>query len=337
MSPLDSYFLWAITIGIGLIYAIFKYVRSTGKDEPVVGAVFVTGCDSGMGETTAFHLAKIGYHVYAGCYLKESFEKYKDFKNITPLQVDVANEKSVEDCAIAVGTHIKASKGAIKGLYGVLQCAGIAYIAPFQYIPIDAFKRQIDVNYYGYVYVAKAFLPIVKEYATEPGARRGRFCFVSSGPLPGPGVPFITSYMGAKWAGEALCQGLRMEMRLRQLPIDCVMLSPGVVKPTRLTEEGEVLLNRTFDQMPPQARDEYMDMILAFRKFQMEEPGTHVSVVGQQMEKIMSHGKPWLRYFVGPDAVAATVVGCLPTGLREHLLRNTLMTHYKKIPKFFFK
>ena len=161
--------------------------------------------------------------------------------------------------------------------------------------------------------MAKAFIPVVKKYTAQPGARRGRFCFVSSGPLPGPGVPFITSYMGAKWAGEALCQGLRMEMRLRQLPIDCVMLSPGVVKPTRLTEEGEVLLQRTFDEMPTQARSEYMDMIQAFRKFQIEEPGTHVSVVGQQMEKIMAHGSPWLRYFVGPDAVAATVVGILPT------------------------
>lgn len=131
MNPFDSVCLWALAIGIGLIYAIFKYVRSTGKDEPVIGAVFVTGCDSGMGETTAFHLAKIGYHVYAGCYLKESYEKYKDFKNITPLQVDVANEKSVADCAKAVDDHIQASKGAIKGLYGVLQAAGIAYIAPF--------------------------------------------------------------------------------------------------------------------------------------------------------------------------------------------------------------
>ena len=126
-----------------------RYVRSTGKDEPVIGAVFVTGCDSGMGETTAFHLAKTGYHVFAGCYLKESFEKYSSFKNITPIQVDVADEESVEAAAKEVDAAIEGSGGAIKGLYGVLQCAGIAYIAPFEYIPIKAFKRQIDVNYYG--------------------------------------------------------------------------------------------------------------------------------------------------------------------------------------------
>ena len=76
-----------------------------------------------MGETTAFHLAKVGYHVYAGCYLKESYAKYESFKNITPVQVDVANEESVAAVAKTIDEHIEQSKGAIKGLYGVLQCA----------------------------------------------------------------------------------------------------------------------------------------------------------------------------------------------------------------------
>jgi hypothetical protein len=112
---------------------------------------------------------------------------------------------------------------------------------------------------------------------TKPNSRRGRFVFVSSGPLPSPGVPFITSYLSAKWAGEALCQGLRMEMRLRQIPIDFVMLSPGVVKQTRLAEEGKVLIQKTFEEMPPQAKEEYWNMIEAFQKYQVEMPGAHVN------------------------------------------------------------
>lgn len=291
-----------------------------------------------MGEVTAVHLAtKCNYTVFAGCYLKESFKKYEHMSNVIPVQIDVSDENSVENARKFVEDYVNNPDNKIKGFYGLLLCAGIAYIAPFEYIPMKAFKRQIDVNYYGYVYLTKAFLPLMKKSVLRPNARRGRICFVSSGPLPGPGVPFITSYLGAKWAGDALIQGLRMEMRLRQLPIDCVILSPGIVKPTRLTEEGELLLQKTFDEMPPEAKDEYMEMIQAFRKYQIEEPGTHVSVVGQQMECLMRHGKPHLRYFVGPDAVAATIVGILPTGLREHLLRNSLMMHYKKIPRFFFK
>lgn len=114
------------------------------------------------------------------------------------------------------------------------------------------------------------------------------------------------------------------------------MLSPGVVKPTMLSVHGEKLLEDTFSQMPPAATEEYRDMVNAFCKFQLEEPGTHVSEVGRQMELIMQHGAPWLRYFVGFDAQASVLVGLLPTGLREHLLRNTLMMHYKGCPKIGF-
>ncbi len=46
-----------------------------------------------MGETTAFHLARVGYHVFAACYLKESFAKYANNAKITPLLVDVSKEE----------------------------------------------------------------------------------------------------------------------------------------------------------------------------------------------------------------------------------------------------
>ena len=114
------------------------------------------------------------------------------------------------------------------------------------------------------------------------------------------------------------------------------MLSPGIVKPTALAEQGSKILEQTFAQMPPAATAEYREMVDAFSRFQIEEPGTHVSEVGRQMELIMQHGAPWLRYFVGIDAQASVLVGLLPTGLREHLLRNTLMGYYKGCPKVGF-
>ena len=60
----------------------------------------------------------------------------------------------------------------ISGLFGVLQCAGIAYTAPFEYIPMESFRNQVEVNFFGYIYVAKAFLPRLKRSVMKPGARR---------------------------------------------------------------------------------------------------------------------------------------------------------------------
>jgi NAD(P)-dependent dehydrogenase (short-subunit alcohol dehydrogenase family) len=239
--------MWGFVVLVVLLVALFKWLRRTGPDQPVRGCVFVTGCDSGMGETTAFHLAKTGFHVFAACFTNEGVVKYADNPKITAVQLDVSSEEQVNAAAQWVEKQMAERK--LGGLFGVLQCAGIAFTAPFEYIPIASFKRQIDVNFYGYVYVAKAFLPLLKRSAMPD--RRGRICFVSSGPLPGPGVPFITSYLAAKWAGEAVIQGLQFEFALRELSIDCVVLSPGVVKPTRLAAEGLALLEKTFKEMPP--------------------------------------------------------------------------------------
>ena len=64
---------------------------------------------------------------FSGCFLTESFKKYESFPNITPIQLDVSNEESVDKAVVKVQEAISKSNGKIKGLYGVLQCAGIAY------------------------------------------------------------------------------------------------------------------------------------------------------------------------------------------------------------------
>ncbi len=240
--------MWiALLVVVVLFFLCIRWVRNTGPDQPVRGCVLVTGCDSGMGETTALHLAKVGFHVFAACFTEDGVKRLSVVPGVSPLQLDVSKEEQVTAAAATVARLMREKK--LGGLYGVLQCAGIAFTAPFEYIPEAAFRRQMEVNFFGYVSVARAFLPLVKEAATPD--RRGRIVFVSSGPLPGPGVAFITSYLAAKWAGEAVLQGLGMEMTLRGLPIDCSVLSPGVVKPTRLAEEGNQLLERTFREMPP--------------------------------------------------------------------------------------
>ena len=57
----------------GIRYLLFACLWLT-----VEGAVFVTGCDSGMGFWTAGLLADLGYIVVAGCFLEDSEAKLKD-------------------------------------------------------------------------------------------------------------------------------------------------------------------------------------------------------------------------------------------------------------------
>lgn len=41
--------------------------------------------------------------------------------------------------------------------------AGIAYISPIEWTPLDVFKRTADVNLWGMIGVTKTFLPLVKK------------------------------------------------------------------------------------------------------------------------------------------------------------------------------
>lgn len=162
-----------------------------------------------MGETTAFHLANVGFHVFAACYLESSFLKYKTHPRITPVQLDVVNEAQGTQCSrrgagrpltrawavlqVAKQVESEIERRQLGGLFGVLQCAGIGYAAPFEYMPTETFKRQVfweggarlccphlrqvDVNFFGYIYVAKAFFPFLKKSVLTPGTA-SMFLFV---------------------------------------------------------------------------------------------------------------------------------------------------------------
>ena len=49
------------------------------------------------------------------------------------------------------------------GLWGLVNNAGILYMLPIEWAPLDNFKRTADVNLWGMIDVTKTFLPLVKK------------------------------------------------------------------------------------------------------------------------------------------------------------------------------
>ena len=66
-------------------------------------------------------------------------------------------------------------------------------------------------------------------------------------------------------------------MKLRDLPIDALMVNPGTIKPTGLQDNGKANLERAWGMMPPAAKEEYGSLLDAFVKWGEAEPGTHPS------------------------------------------------------------
>ena len=301
------------------------------KKQPETGAVFVTGADSGMGEATVLHLCKTsGYErVYAGCYLKESEAKLRkqldaaQGKKLKAVALNVCDDASVAQAARDVEKDLRESG---TGLVAVVQCAGMGYNGPGEFIPIEIYKKQMDVNFFGYVRVAQALMPLVRQ-GCKITKRRGRMVFTGTGggvltPVP----PLLTAYMASKFAVEAFVRSFRVEMQLTEKPIDACIISPGFVKPTMLVENGLKLNEAMWADCQKrlgtsQARDEYGPLLDRFIEYSLNEKGTHVSEVAKRIRIALAAGRPLHGYKVGPDSRATPVAGLLPVPVADAVMK----------------
>ena len=106
----------------------------------------VTGASTGIGRACAIHLAGLGFQVLAG--VRDPADAPD---GLEPLRLDVTSESDVAAAAERVG-----------GELGVLvNNAGIAISGPVEVVPLEQWRRIVDVNLLGQVAVTRALLPAV--------------------------------------------------------------------------------------------------------------------------------------------------------------------------------
>lgn len=65
-------------------------------------------------------------------------------------------------------------------------------------------------------------------------------------------------------------------------------------------------------------------MLEKFIKYSAEQPGTHVSEVAKTMSVVLTAGRPFSSYKVGPDSKAAPIVGSLPVTVSEWIIKKSM-------------
>ncbi len=134
----------------------------------------MTGASTGIGRASALRLDGAGWRVFAGVRREEDAESLREAgsERLTPVHLDVTDADQIAAAAERVG----AGGG---GLAGLVNNAGVAVPSPLETIPIEDFRRQLEVNLTGQVAVTQALLEQVR-------AARGRVVFISSigGRLP---------------------------------------------------------------------------------------------------------------------------------------------------------
>src|SRR5439155_21675512 len=148
---------------------------------------------------TTRHLASAGFNVFAGVRKQEDAERIAG-PRVEAVIVDVTDNDSVAAAAEQIGAAVGNA-----GLAGLVNNAGIAVAGPLEFLPIEEFQRQLEVNVTGVVRTTQAVLPLIRK-------ARGRIVNMSS--IGGRvALPMVAPYNASKFALEGLSDALRRELR----------------------------------------------------------------------------------------------------------------------------
>ncbi len=173
-------------------------------------AVLITGASTGIGRNMAETLAREGYFVYAGARKQADIDELSAIDNIMGVRLDVNIQEDI-DAAVALVRE----EG--RGLYGLVNNAGVGVIAPLIEIEEEDLWFQMNVNVFGPYRVTKAFAPLIIESQgriTTTGSISG----ILSGFMFGP-------YSMSKHAVEAFTDSLAREMERFNVAVS--VIEPG--------------------------------------------------------------------------------------------------------------
>jgi NAD(P)-dependent dehydrogenase (short-subunit alcohol dehydrogenase family) len=255
-----------------------------------VRSVLITGASTGIGRATALHLDGKGRRVFAGVRREEDAASLREAgsERLVPLMLDVTDAGQIAAAAERIGAEVGEA-----GLDGLVNNAGIAVPGPLETLPIEDFKRQIEVNLSAHVAVTQAMLPSIRR-------ARGRIVFITSiGGLMA--FPMFGAYHAAKFGLEAVGDVFRQE--LRPWGIKVAIVEPGSIA-TPLWERGDAEV----DAIAGRARDGHTELyggaIDAYREVARKTGarGIPPERVAKKIQRALSARRPRTRYLVGADA-----------------------------------
>jgi len=186
----------------------------------------VTGGAQGIGNAIARGLAAEDARVVVAD-LQRAEEAARPLGGVG-LVVDVSDEsqveRMVEDVIERCGRIDILVNNA--GLYASLE------MRPFTEIPIDEWRRVMDVNVLSMFLTCRAVVPRMREQGG------GRIVNISSG-TPFRGVPFLLHYVTSKGAIVALTRALAKELGGDEVLVNCV--APGFTMSDGVQEHPEVI------------------------------------------------------------------------------------------------
>jgi len=202
-----------ISRSVGLLLATVLWHStdiSYAADGAEQKAILITGASTGIGKNMTETLAAEGHFVYAGARKQADLDALSAIENIQGIRLDVTVQEEID---AAVETVRKGGKG----LYGLVNNAGVSVNGPLIEIDEDDMQFQMDVNLFGPYRVTKAFAPLIIENKGRISTT-GSISGILAGVLYGP-------YSMSKHAIEAFTDSLAAEMA--KFDVQVSIIEPG--------------------------------------------------------------------------------------------------------------
>jgi 3-hydroxy acid dehydrogenase/malonic semialdehyde reductase len=182
--------------------------------------VLITGASSGIGEATAFGLAKAGASLILVARRLDRLTKIKSkclklgSKSVEIFKLDIQKPKEIQ-------SFVKANKKILNALSILINNAGVAKgIQHFQNSDTNDWDQMIDTNVRGLLYLTRAMLPMIiknEGHILNLGSVAGRLVYEGG-----------AVYCATKFAVRAISDGLRMDLKGTHVRV--TNIEPGMVQ-----------------------------------------------------------------------------------------------------------
>jgi len=269
--------------------------------------VFITGCSTGIGYTTAVELKKRHYRVICSARKQKDVLRLKE-QGFETLQLDLADSTSIHQ---AVDQLIKLTDGKIDGLFNN---GAFGQPGAVEDLSRDVLRNQFETNFFGTHELTNLIIPLMRKQG------HGRILYNSS-ILGFVAMKYRGAYNASKFALEGLVDTLRIE--LYGTNIQLCLIEPGPIssqfrKNAFALYKENIQPEGSFHQQTYKAMEE---------RLQKEGPAAPFTLPAEAVAEKVIHAleskKPKIRYYVTfPTYLFGYLKRILPMSWLDVLLRK---------------
>ena len=240
----------------------------------------ITGAAGGLGGQLVEAALEAGHNVLATDLRPDVASRSGEFRDRLRVRALDVTSSAEAQAAVAYAVH---EFGALDVL---VNCAGYRGVGSIEDMPFEEFRRNVEVNFFGAVNMARAVLPVMRR------RRSGRVVNVSSigGRRAQPG---LAAYQAGKWALGGFTEILAREMA--PIGIFATLVEPGGIRTPWAAAPLPV----------PPLHDEYDQTVGVFARTYNDNPDVQrgdPAKMARVILRITEEPRPPTRLLLGTDA-----------------------------------